>query len=299
MVAARFGAQVGMEAMVASDLPPAAGLSSSSALVVGTALALLRASGRSPDALALAEELARGEQFVGTRGGGMDQAVSLGGRAGHALRIEFSPLRWTPVPLPADWRVVVAHSGVRAEKSGPAQHAYNERRRAGEAALAAVSAVLGRRGASYPELLVVAPEGVLLETAARVLEPRLAACFRHVVTETQRVVAAEDLLLAGDLTGFGGLLTLSHVSLRDDYRVSHPRLDALVDAALDAGAEGARLTGAGFGGCMLAVCESAVAEVVAETLRAELIDAGVPPRDALVFQADAGPGAAVTAAPDT
>ena len=118
--------------VVTGDVPIAAGLASSSALVVASALALLKANGvvETISRIELAELMARAERFVGLRGGGMDQAACLHGIAGHALRIEFEPLRVTPVAVPRRWRWVVASSLVRAEKSAGARGAVQ---RAGEA----------------------------------------------------------------------------------------------------------------------------------------------------------------------
>jgi galactokinase len=322
-----LGAGCGLDALVTSDVPVAAGLSSSSALVVATALALLAASDIDVAPLELATLLARGERMVGTEGGGMDQAVSLGARAGAALRVDFAPLRWRPVPLPGDWRWIVAHSGVRAEKSGAARDGYNQRRSESEAAgrrvaawmagkTARRSAGTGERGgraietgggkttstgageaggpddgsAGYGALLAGSPLEELLAAASEALDATLLPRFRHVVTEAGRVDAAEAALLAGDGARCGALLVASHTSLRDDYEVSHPRLDALVDAAVRAGALGARLTGAGFGGCAIALSRSEDVARVCDALTRTLADAGVTDSDH-VFVAEPGGGA--------
>jgi N-acetylgalactosamine kinase len=117
----------GGDFLVDSTIPARAGLSSSSALVVGSALALLGLNGIEVPPAALAELLAAAERFVGTQSGGMDQAICLLGEAGRALRIDFDPLRTHPVPIPAGAAFVVCHSLVGADKSGPAQAAYNRR----------------------------------------------------------------------------------------------------------------------------------------------------------------------------
>ncbi len=119
--ASRYGADRGAELWIRSEVPVAAGLSSSSALVVAVLKSLLDVSGIEPDPIELAEIAADGEHYVGTHGGGMDQAISLCAREGHAARIEFAPLRVTPVPIPDDWRFVVADTGVQAHKSGGAR----------------------------------------------------------------------------------------------------------------------------------------------------------------------------------
>ncbi|HSG48671.1 MAG TPA: galactokinase family protein [Longimicrobiales bacterium] len=288
-VADRWGASVGIRATVTSDLPSAAGLSSSSALVVAVAQALLHASQIRVDPLALAEALAEGEHFVGTSGGGMDQAASLLGRAGHAVEISFRPLAVAPVPFPDGWRVVVAHSGVSAEKSGSAQAAYNQRRAGSADALGALAEALGVPGMPPRELLTRYGTEALLSRASALPAPggRWAV---HTLSEAARVERAVVALGRRDLPAFGELLDASHASLRDVYEVSHPRLDALVEAARAAGAVGARLTGAGFGGCMLAVCAAAAAPQVVEALAAtqEAMD---PPPEISPFLAFPGEGA--------
>src|SRR2546429_6920705 len=125
-LAQRFPDLRGVDALVQSDLPIAAGLSSSSALVVAMALALLHANGVTVPALELMELLAQGERYVGTAGGGMDQSIILGAQAGCASRIDFRPLRLTPTVVPADWRVIVAWSLLPAPQPRGAGQAYNE-----------------------------------------------------------------------------------------------------------------------------------------------------------------------------
>ncbi len=223
----------GIEAAVASNLPIAAGLGSSSALVVAAALALLTAADEEIPPLELATCLADAEQFTGTRGGGMDQAICLCGREGEASRIEFNPLRLEHIPVPLGWRFVVAFSLVEARKSGAAQRTYNARRAEVEEALARVRA------------------------GAPPIDRRLSRRYRHVAGEAERVTRAIDAMRGADLEGFGTLMTESHVSLRDDFEVSVPELDELVELALEAGAAGARLTGAGLGGSVVALCEAA------------------------------------------
>ena len=160
-------------------MPIAAGLSSSSALVVAAALALLKANGVTLPRLELASLMARAERFVGLQGGGMDQAACLHGIAGHALRIDFDPLRVTPVAVPEGWLWVVASSLVRAEKSAGAREAYNERARECREVLA----VVARPSGTYREFVTDNdPDGVL-DRARRTLTPVLFRRFRHVVTE--------------------------------------------------------------------------------------------------------------------
>jgi len=282
----------GLDLYIASDLPVAAGLSSSSALVVAVALAFMwvnRDSSAPRFSLdlpgrraALAERLAIGERFVGTAGGAMDQGASLLGVAGHALAMDFRPLRAQAVRFPPDWRVVVAHSGDSAEKSGAAQEAYNRLTKNASAAADSVSAKLRDRGsvprqnrwstdgglASYPRLFKGTSARRLIDLAESILSEEQLRSFRHIGTEHCRVRAMLCALGDEDLTAAGDLMNASHASLRDDLAGSTPALDSLVDRARSAGAAGARLTGAGMGGCAIALCHRTRVDDVLSTLRA-------------------------------
>ncbi|MCG8469156.1 MAG: galactokinase [Gemmatimonadetes bacterium] len=277
----RVEGAVGLDALIASDLPIASGLSSSSALVVGVALAALSIAedSSSPSALsdrasraALAALLVRAERYVGTAGGGMDHAACLFGVAGCALRVDFSPLSAAPVRVPAEWRIVVADSGERAEKSGAAQATYNERGREARAAagwalatLADLEVTPGSNAPFSAFRALDAHDGAIDELTASDPPPAFPR-LRHILTEAARVRSAQDALDRADLGRFGALLDASHASLRDDYEVSTPRLDELVARAVDAGAAGARLTGAGLGGCIVAVSDVDRVEAVREAL---------------------------------
>ncbi len=281
----------GIEGTVTGSVPIAMGLSSSSALVVASALALLKANGvavtgvpepadrtavgAAPESaegaagrtelmlsrLELAALTARAERFVGLEGGGMDQTVCLHGVPGHALRIDFDPLRVMPVPVPEGWRWVVASSLVRAEKSRGARAAYNERARQCREALQGLEDAL-----TYRDLVADDDLEELMRSARRTLAPVLFRRLRHVVTEGRRVALAEVAMRGGDMGRFGDLMVRSHESLRDDYEVSTEELDAVVAVMLDAGAAGARLTGAGFGGCAVALCDPATVAPVMQAL---------------------------------
>ena len=247
-VASRWGLCAGVDAWIAADLPPAAGLASSSALIVAFTLCLLAANGIHAGFEELMAILPEGEHFVGTRGGGMDHAAILASRAGCASLIEFAPLAVRHIVVPGDWAFLVAHSLETAEKSGSARTAYNARRQAGAAALARLGM------ASYREV-IAAPQrhAELLARLAGSNEDAERDAFLHTTSESARVTEAVAAIEAGDAAGFGRLLTESQGSLRDRQRVSSPALDRLVDAALACGALGARLTGAGFGGAVVAV----------------------------------------------
>ena len=248
LIAGKWGAGMGVDAAVVSDVPPAAGLSSSSALIVAFTLALLRANGHSPAFEELMEVLPDGEQYVGTRGGGMDHAASLGSREGCASLIEFEPLSIRTIPIPRDWAFLVAHSLTTAEKSGSAREEYNARRVAG-------STALRRLGfPSYRAAIDGRTFDALRDMAAKLSTAEEQDSFLHTTGEALRVRTAAGAMERGDAETFGRLLVESHASLRDLLRVSCPALDRLSEAAVDAGALGARLTGAGFGGCAVVLC---------------------------------------------
>lgn len=246
----------GIDLAVVSDLPPAAGLSSSSALLTGITLALLRANGLDANFEELMEILPEGEYFVGTRGGGMDHAAVLACRQGAALLIHFAPLSAAPVPIPANLSFLVAHSLTTAEKSGEVRAEYNARRTAGSSGLRQLGFD------SFGEALAQHSVGNLKSMAASRLRDPEQRCFRHVITEASRVARAVEALREGDGQSLGCILNASHVSLRDDLRISNDDLDELVLAAGASGALGARLTGAGFGGCAVILCRTGDLEKV-------------------------------------
>lgn len=299
----------GIAGTVAGDVPIAVGLASSSALVVATALALLKANEVEIPSVELAALMARAERFVGLQGGEMDQAACLHGIGGHAMRIEFEPLRVTPVAMPKWWRLVVASSLVSAEKSGGTRDAYNERARQCREALEGMGggAVAGGDGweteevrggvvasrPTYRDLVADHDLDGVLRRAREVLSPVLFRRFRHVVMEGHRVALAEEAMRNGEMDRFGDLMVQSHDSLRDDYEVSTAELDEMVEIALKAGATGARLTGAGFGGCIVALCETRAVTPVMQALgrRFYAPRLGGPPRRDVMFVAKPARGA--------
>jgi galactokinase len=300
----RFHIARGIDAAIHGDIPSAAGLSSSSAMVVALTLALVHANALDVERTELMSLTAEAERYVGTQSGGMDQAISLGGRRGEAALIEFEPLRLTHVRVPPSWRFVIANTLVRAEKSGAAQKAYNERTRECRAALKqftehpaareiARAMSHANRSIRYVDLVRDVPLESLLELANDALSEPFRQRFRHVVSEGKRVEAARTAMLASDVERFGALMSASHASLRVDYEVSCPELDRLTDVARGAGAHGARLTGAGFGGCIVALCEVDRVVSLSGALRAELRRSHADLPDDVVLIAQPSDGARV------
>lgn len=236
----------GLEAAFAGDVPIASGLSSSAAVEVAFAVTWAALGGHEVPRLELARLCQRAEnEFVGVRCGIMDQMAALFGRRGCALLMDCRSLETRPVPIPEEAVILVADSGVRRAL---AASAYNERRAQCEEAVR-------RLRARYPGIRAlrdVTP--AQLEAARAELPEGIYRRARHVVTENERVMQAVAALARGDLQALGELLNASHESLRGDYEVSAPELDTLVEAARSvSGVYGARLTGAGFGGSILAL----------------------------------------------
>jgi galactokinase len=295
----RYGPLRGFDAVMESTLPVAAGLSSSSAVVVAAARCLLAASGLDVSVLELAAALAAAERYVGTQGGGMDQAICLGAERRSAARIDFAPLGLTHTAVPEEWRFVVASSMVRAEKSSALNAEYNARRKDCEEALYAVIAHFDtpRSLTSYADVLYELSPLDLEEAIDQVLSERLRKRFRHAVTEATRVALAEEAMRAANAPRFGGLMSASHASLRDDFDVSCEELDRLTAIAESAGAMGARLTGAGFGGCVVALSNTDHVNGVLDALRRDYYEPrGYPgPLERHLFVAEPSAGASVTA----
>jgi len=265
----------GFEGVLSSDVPMAAGLSSSSAIVTAVGLALAHLNEVPVEERAFGELLADAERYTGTQGGGMDQAISLAARERCAAKITFRPLRLAHMPLPEEWSFIIADTGVRAEKSGPQQRVYNLRRSECEEALSQVVQEVVRASltrttpTSYADLIRLLGADRVLDIAEDVLPTSLFRRMRHVLSEASRVEVAVDLMRSADLSGFGALMDASHGSLRSDFLVSSAELDELAAVAREGGATGARLTGAGFGGCIVALADRATLDGVLQTLAKE------------------------------
>jgi galactokinase len=271
----RRGVEVpGVDVRVRGNIPNGAGLSSSASLEVAMAVALdtLAGAAMSPADLALVGQTAENE-FIGVACGIMDQLAIAAGRRDHALAIDCATLEVTAIAFPEDVAVVVADTNQRRELS---DSAYNQRRAACEHA----QDLLGVR------LVDIAPD--TLDELLAGLPADLLRPARHVVTEQGRVHAFARALRDRDTAAMGRLMRASHESLRDDFAVTGPALDAMVSAAWQApGVIGARMTGAGFGGCTVNLVDPpAVDEFTAHVSRRYAADTGLQPRLHRVRSAD-------------
>jgi galactokinase len=276
------GRVCGAEMLIASDVPVGAGLSSSAALEVACATALVDLSGASMDPAALARVCQRAEHdFAGTQCGIMDQMSACHAREGHALVLDTRTLACTFVPLPAAVRVLICNTMVRHEL---ASGEYNRRRADCDAGVVALRRTL-------PSIAALRDATLEQLTAVRAdLSARVYARCHHVITENERVGSAAAALARGELAEFGALMAASHASLRDDYEVSCPELDVMagIVSELD-GVFGARMTGGGFGGCVVALVEaSSATDPVRQTI-AERYEASTGRRPE-VWVARAGEG---------
>lgn len=247
----------GLRGVIASTVPISSGLSSSAALELAAAWALSAEMPPPRTPMELAQLAQRAEnEYVGVRSGIMDQFASAHGRPDAALLLDCRSLEYRPVPLPLDRATLVV-----CDSNAPrdlATSAYNARREQCERAVSAL-AELGRPVTSLRDV-----DMAMLEKLRGVVDNETIRRCEHVIRENERVLAAERALLAGDLRSVGRLFAESHASLRDLYEVSSPELDALVEIAAGTdGVFGARMTGAGFGGCTV----NLVAHEAVETLR--------------------------------
>lgn len=297
-------------------VPRGAGLSSSSALTVVVAVALAHLAGWRPPAPQLAHLCSDAEWYVGTRGGIMDQFVALLGQRDHALFLDCRPdqtgsYTFAPVPLPTTHRLLVADSGVHHRN---VRGEFNQR-------VAACRAGVGLLRQHHPSIThlrdvqAVAWEKLATQLPAEITPNELAArqislgeipglpgdaplrvraCCRHVWSENQRVERSLSAMRNNDLTTLGQLLNAAHASARDDYRISCPELERLVQGAQAVdGCLGARLTGAGWGGCIVAlVHQDAVATFQQQVAHDYQQAIG---RSTAIFPCQAGPGAGLVA----
>ncbi|MFJ2016982.1 MULTISPECIES: galactokinase [Streptomyces] len=271
----------GADVHLASTVPTGAGLSSSAALEVVVALALNDLFGLGLEPRRLARLCQRAENvYVGAPTGIMDQTASACCEEGHALFLDTRDLSRRQIPFDpaaAGLRLLVVDTRVK--------HAHSDgeygRRRAGCEKGAALLGVDALRDVPLAEL-----DAALARLGD---DEELRRLVRHVVTEDARVERVAALLEAGDIRAIGPVLTRGHASLRDDFRISCPELDLIVDIALSAGAPGARMTGGGFGGSAIVLAEEAEVPALTETIENAFTTANfTPPR---IFEAVPSAGA--------
>jgi len=250
---------LGLNAVYSTDIPIGAGLSSSAAVEVVFAVTWGALGGWEIDSIRLAQLCQRAEnEYVGVASGLMDQFTSIHGVKEHVLYFDTRDLTWEPLPLPADMALVIADSGVRRSLT---TSAYNERRASCEQAVELLKHYM-------PEIRAlrdVSP--VEFAAFGDLLPPVVRRRAEHVVKEIARVQSALAALRSNNTQSFGALMFSGHASSRDLYEVSSPELDTLVEDAREApGCLGARLTGAGFGGCTVNLVEASKTSEFIETL---------------------------------
>jgi galactokinase len=253
----------GLTIAIDSDVPVGAGLSSSAALVCSVATAVDDLLGVGlPAADLLAVTRSAENDFVGAPTGGMDQLAVLRCAEGHALFCDMRTLSTEQVPL-ALGELTLVVVDTRAEH----RHADGEyrRRREGCERAARQLGVAALRDVDAAEL------GAAL---ARLDDEELRRYTRHVVTENDRVLRTVGALRRGDLTALGPLLNASHASMRDDFRITGPELDLAADTLLAAGAQGARMTGGGFGGCVIGLVATEGVDSAVDEVRAAFAGRG-------------------------
>jgi galactokinase len=238
----------GLQAVYTSDIPIGAGLSSSAAVEVGFAVLWQSLGGWSLERMKLAQLCQRAENiYVGVECGLMDQFASACGVEGHVLYFDTQNLDWEALPLLPGKAIIVADSGVRRDLTSSA---YNERRASCDQAVELLRNYLP----NIRSLRDVSPTE--MAALGYYLPPIVKRRAEHVVREIARVQSAVSALKRADDNALGALMFSGHASLRDLYEVSTPELDALVDIARELpGCVGARLTGAGFGGCTVNLVE--------------------------------------------
>jgi galactokinase len=237
----------GCDIAITGNVPQGAGLSSSAALEVGVARAVAEVSDLSLEPLQLARiGQAAENHFVGCACGIMDQLISAAGVEGQALAIDCRDLSWTPVPVPESLTVLMINSNVRR---GLVDSEYNVRREQCEAAARHFGAAT-LRDVNLQQL--DADDGALDPVAAR--------RARHVLEENQRVIDAVEALRAGDIARLSSLMADSHRSMRDLFEITTPEIDLLVNIVSSVVGErgGVRMTGGGFGGCIVALLDSSL-----------------------------------------
>lgn len=270
---------VGGTMSVSSDVPIGAGLSSSAALECAVLLAMNAATNTDFDPLGLARIAQRGENdFVGAPTGLMDQLASLNGEVDRALLIDFETSAVEPVAFELD-----AHGLVLLVVNSNAAHRHST----GEYASRRESCTRSARVLGVDSLRDVQGQDVLDRIEDAVDRRRV----RHVLTENRRVLQCAAAMAAGDFHRVGALMMQSHASMRDDFEITTPHLDLIAESLVRSGALGARMTGGGFGGCVIALVPASDVEKVTAAVTSDIADGGFP--EPTVFTARAGAGASL------
>jgi galactokinase len=248
----------GGDLLITGNVPAGAGLSSSASLEMVLIRALLELSGNSidPTQAALLGQAAE-NQFVGCNCGIMDQLISARGQESSALLIDCESLATRAISIPESWELLIVHSGV---KRGLVDSEYNQRRQQCEAAAAFFNQT-SLRHVDLSQLLV----------AEKNLDPLSFRRARHVLTENQRTLTAADALVKGDMNTLARVMAESHVSMRDDFAITTAAIDQLVSIIQKAGKgeAGVRMTGGGFGGCVVAIADKALIPTLIAAVEAE------------------------------
>jgi len=279
----------GFDGVIATTLPIGSGLSSSAALEVVTAWALTAPAGPALPPMEVARIAQHAEnEHVGVRCGLMDQFASACGVESAALLLDCRSTEWEPVPLPEDLALVVIHSGV---SHGHADNEYNQRRAACERVVATIAA-------DDPAVLALRDVDMeRLDAYSDRLAPVDHRRARHVLTENDRVLAAVGALRADDRAELGRLMAASQASMRDDYAITCPEIDVLVEIAVGVpGVVGSRMTGGGFGGCTISLVQPDAVDRLRATVEREYpARTGYQPR---VWVVSARAGAGLLLAPE-
>lgn len=242
-----------LQAVIASDVPRGAGLSSSASVEVAFISAWQHLGRMSLPVMKKALLCQQAEnRYVGVNCGIMDQFASVCGKENRLLQLDCRSLDWSTIALPVNISIVIADTGIRRKLTSGE---YNQRRQDCEQAVQLLQADL-------PNIRTLRDVSLLdFEKYGKKLPPVVEMRARHVVTEIKRTVEAKSLLAVGDIHNFGRLMNECHLSLRDLYQVSCPELDVMVTIAQSQpGCFGARLTGAGFGGCTVNLVDTAHVE---------------------------------------
>jgi galactokinase len=267
----------GWDGVIIGDVPIGAGLSSSAAIEVAAARAFAAVSDIAWEGARMAKLCQRAEnRWIGVNSGIMDQMISAAGVEGRAVLIDCRHLTLEAVPFPAGTAVAILDTATRRELAAGGK--YNERRQQCEDAASA----FGVRA-----LRDLDPARLMREIDR--LDPLTARRARHVVTENARTLQAAAAMRAGDPDELGGLMNASHISMRDDFDISRPELDAMVEIAqAHAACYGARMTGGGFGGCAVALIRADAADSFAADVAAAYLSATQLTPRIYITQASAG-----------